>query len=249
MAAVTPVAAARGGQDDAGSRYVVPMKVHVIRTQTSWPVTGVWSALSVAVAVVCSFSFLQPAWFLRKDAHYASGALVLQFGLFSFCLLDPRHTPPLVCRTFQEDRQHSSSTLWPVVCVLCGSAALVLDICAILALVTLALPSHLWRKRVAYLTGHVQLGAVLTILLGVLLYPLGLGSDFVRHHCGDSAAPFWAASCELGWAFMLTLVTALIGLYCPVLARFTVSAALHPDALANLNYIAVSYIEESSENV
>lgn len=72
--------------------------------------------------------------------------------------------------------------------------------------------------------------------VGLLLYPLGLGSPFVRLQCGDSASLYAAGTCELGYAYMVALVATALAAYCPVLARL-ITYKDYTDYWSNLNYM------------
>ena len=63
--------------------------------------------------------------------------------------------------------------------------------------------------------------AVLIMVAGLLIYPLGLESSFFRHYCGDAASSYHSGQCMIGWSYMLGIMGAALSVFCPFLAQFT----------------------------
>jgi hypothetical protein len=126
-------------------------------------VGGLWTLLSLIVAGLSSFSFLQPYWFINRKTLYS-------LGMYSFCLRDdiaaqmPAHfeAGPFTqaCGLYGDyfDFMSLPSDAWQVACVLYGAGCAVLVICALISLLVLCLPS-LCDTRTAVLTGYVQTSA------------------------------------------------------------------------------------------
>ena len=58
------------------------------------------------------------------------------------------------------------------------------------------------------------------ILLGaVLSFPVGLDSRLAQLYC-PGASVYRPASCHVGWAYMLGIMTALLVVFCPVLSHY-----------------------------
>jgi len=111
---------------------------------------------------------------------------------------------------------------------------------AVGAVVSLAhgfLSTHVWRRRASLVAAYIQATAVVPALLGVVLYPLGLGCTFVRSECGSTATVYSSGQCEVAWALVLFIFTLLVSIYCPILARFTVVKEYMPEYYSNLNYL------------
>lgn len=47
------------------------------------PIGVLWTLLSMIVAALCGFSFLQPCWFIHRDSRNS-------LGMFSYCIQDGR---------------------------------------------------------------------------------------------------------------------------------------------------------------
>lgn len=58
----------------------------------------------------------------------------------------------------------------------------------------------------------------LLLMVGLMLYPAGWGSEKVHSYCGPEAAPFRPALCSLGWAFYAAIGGTLASFLCAVLS-------------------------------
>lgn len=58
----------------------------------------------------------------------------------------------------------------------------------------------------------------LLLLVGLMLYPAGWGSEKVKGYCGVEASPFRPALCSLGWAFYAAIGGTLATFLCSVLS-------------------------------
>jgi hypothetical protein len=62
---------------------------------------------------------------------------------------------------------------------------------------------------------------VLVMIAGLIIYPLGFGSAFVRHYCGSKSVMYQTYDCTMGWSFVLAITGTCLAMFCPVLSRFT----------------------------
>lgn len=58
----------------------------------------------------------------------------------------------------------------------------------------------------------------LLLMVGLMLYPAGWGSEKVISYCGPEASPFRPALCSLGWAFYAAIGGTLASFLCAVLS-------------------------------
>ena len=59
------------------------------------------------------------------------------------------------------------------------------------------------------------------ILVGaVILFPVGLDSKFAQHYCPGSRM-YDGGSCQVGWAYILGIMTSALVVFCPVLSHYT----------------------------
>lgn len=58
------------------------------------------------------------------------------------------------------------------------------------------------------------------ILIGaVLSFPVGLDSRLAQRYC-PGARVYSAGSCQVGWAYMLGIMTAALVVFCPILSHY-----------------------------
>ncbi len=117
----------------------------------STPIGILWTLLSIMVAGTCSFSFLQPFWFIHPET-------LNSFGMYSYCVRDLRYKPvSQVCGIYGGNFHFSNlpSNAWQAACVLYGGGCAFLCLGAMCAIMTLCLP-YLCDKRLAIFTGYIQ---------------------------------------------------------------------------------------------
>uniref|UniRef100_T1INH4 Uncharacterized protein n=1 Tax=Strigamia maritima TaxID=126957 RepID=T1INH4_STRMM len=190
------------------------------RSATSWLVTFVWGAVSVAVAGASLISFVQPAWFVRQEKRLDKDVDVFMFGAFSFCY---RIEDDYKCHVYGGlmDSRRSPSGVWQVCGFLYGGGCILLCCCALAALLVSALPSPELRRQAVIGVAITQTVAVVLLLVGLVLFPVGLGSLFVRRHCGEDSSPYHSGSCQMGWSYTMAIVASILAVYCPLLAFLT----------------------------
>ena len=117
----------------------------------STPIGILWALLSIMVAGTCSFSFLQPFWFLHPGT-------LNSFGMYSYCVRDTRLKPTMqVCGIYGGYFHFSNlpSNAWQAACVLYGGGCAFLCLGALFAMMSLCLP-NVCDKRLAIFTGYIQ---------------------------------------------------------------------------------------------
>lgn len=60
------------------------------------------------------------------------------------------------------------------------------------------------------------LPAGLFLILGLMLYPAGWGSEKVQLYCGHDAAPYRTGLCSMGWAFYTAMGGTVLTFICAV---------------------------------
>ncbi|MGH0182948.1 UNVERIFIED_CONTAM: hypothetical protein FKN15_010859, partial [Acipenser sinensis] len=58
----------------------------------------------------------------------------------------------------------------------------------------------------------------LFLILGLMLYPAGWGSQKVQDYCGHDASPYKVGECSLGWAFYTAIGGTVLTFICAVLS-------------------------------
>ncbi|KAK1884070.1 LHFPL tetraspan subfamily member 2a protein [Dissostichus eleginoides] len=81
------------------------------------------------------------------------------------------------------------------------------------------LPWDALDATMALMAGSVfvpESGDGLFLILGLMLYPAGWGSDKVQLYCGADAAPYRAGLCSMGWAFYTAMGGTVLTFLCAV---------------------------------
>ncbi|KAK2173221.1 hypothetical protein NP493_892g02016 [Ridgeia piscesae] len=115
-------------------------------------VSTVWALLSIVVAGVCSFSFLQPFWLVRQRPA------AISLGMYGYCLWDSRfQVPTQVCGIYGGyfSVSHLPSNSWQAACVLYGGGCAFLCFGALLAVLTLCFQRQL-DSKIAVFNGYIQ---------------------------------------------------------------------------------------------
>lgn len=73
-------------------------------------------------------------------------------------------------------------------------------------------------KPIISLSGPGFVPTGLLLIVGLMLYPTGWGSEKVASLCGLEASPFRPAGCSLGWAFYTAIGGTLGTFLCSVLS-------------------------------
>lgn len=60
------------------------------------------------------------------------------------------------------------------------------------------------------------------ILIGaVVSFPVGLDSKFAQHYCPGARMYNAGESCQIGWAYILGIMSSALVVFCPVLSHYT----------------------------
>ena len=148
----------------------VKVRKHQTSARPVTPVGILWTLLSILVAGTCSFSFLQPFWFIQPQT-------LDSFGMFSYCIRNlhlHRHHSKLTqaCGIYGGQFHFSNlpSHSWQAACVLFGGGCVMHCTAALLAICSLCMPRRC-NKRLSIASGYMQLMAGEMCLLIHFLTP------------------------------------------------------------------------------
>ncbi|KAI0207361.1 hypothetical protein LSAT2_007979 [Lamellibrachia satsuma] len=183
----------------------------------SSPVGIVWTLLSILLSGICSVGFLQPFWFV----NLATGDAI---GLYSYCLhkrYDETDFETRTCEFYSVNFRLADlpTNAWQVACLSYAAGCALLCKGALLAMLTMWLPSRC-TGRVVKVAAFSQTLAVLFLLAGLLSFPLGLDSELAQVYCGRCSA-FDSGSCAVGWTYMIATAATALAVFCPILSRYT----------------------------
>ncbi|XP_060894629.1 LHFPL tetraspan subfamily member 2a protein-like [Labrus mixtus] len=194
---------------------------HVIVTCRSM----LWTLLSILVAFAELIAFMSPDWLLgfpRSDSS-ASGAGVdsgeyrPSLGLYSRCLRIGRRGVGVSCGPYAGSFGEVASGFWQAAMLFLAAGTLVLGVVACISIFSLCFQSIL-KKSLFNICGLLQAIAGLLLMVGLMLYPAGWGSEKVKSYCSPDASPFRPALCGLGWAFYTAIGGTLATFMCAVLS-------------------------------
>ncbi|XP_061674110.1 LHFPL tetraspan subfamily member 2a protein-like [Syngnathoides biaculeatus] len=177
-----------------------------------------WTLLSILVAFAELIAFMSPDWLLgfpRNDSD--SGGFRPSLGLYSRCLRLGARGGGVSCGPYAGTFGEVASGFWRAAMLFLAAGILVLGVVACLSVFSVCFQSIL-RKSIFNICGLMQAAAGLLLLVGLMLYPAGWGSEKVLSYCGAEASPFRPALCSLGWAFYAAVGGTLAAFLCAVLS-------------------------------
>ncbi|XP_042343381.1 LHFPL tetraspan subfamily member 2a protein-like [Plectropomus leopardus] len=192
---------------------------HVIVTCRSM----LWTLLSIIVAFAELIAFMSSDWLLGFPRSSASGAGVdsgeyrPSLGLYSRCLRVGARGVGVSCGSYARTFGEVASGFWQAAMLFLAAGMLVLGVVACISIFSLCFQSIL-RKSIFNICGLLQAIAGLLLMVGLMLYPAGWGSEKVIGYCGPEASPFRPALCSLGWAFYAAIGGTLGSFLCAVLS-------------------------------
>ncbi|XP_057687003.1 LHFPL tetraspan subfamily member 2b [Corythoichthys intestinalis] len=194
---------------------------HVIVTCRSM----LWTLLSILVAFAELIAFMSPDWLLgfpRSDSSVSrdgvdSGEYRPSLGLYARCLRLGNRGGGVSCGPYAGTFAEVASGFWRAALLFLAAGILVLGVVACVSVFSMCFQSIL-RKSIFNICGLMQAIAGLLLLVGLMLYPAGWGSEKVISYCGAEASPFRPALCSLGWAFYAAIGGTLATFLCAVLS-------------------------------
>lgn len=194
---------------------------HVIVTCRSM----LWTLLSIVVAFAELIAFMSPDWLLgypRIDPSASrSGGDSEEYrpslGLYSRCLRIGSRGVGVSCGPYAGTFGEVASGFWQAAMLFLAAGTLVLGVVACISIFSLCFQS-IMKKSLFNICGLLQAIAGLLLMVGLMLYPGGWGSEKVKSYCGSEALPFRPAMCSLGWAFYAAIGGLLATFLCSVLS-------------------------------
>ncbi|XP_037114462.1 LHFPL tetraspan subfamily member 2a protein-like [Syngnathus acus] len=189
---------------------------HVIVTCRSM----LWTLLSIVTAFAELIAFMSPDWLLgfpRSDSHVNSSEYRPSLGLYARCLRLDTRGGGVSCGPYAGSFAEVASGFWQAAMLFLAAGILVLTVVACVSIFSMCFQSIL-GKSIFNICGLMQAIAGLLLLVGLMLYPAGWGSEKVISYCGDEASPFRPALCSLGWAFYAAIGGTLATFLCAVLS-------------------------------
>ncbi|CAG5924394.1 LHFPL tetraspan subfamily member 2a protein-like isoform 1-T2 [Menidia menidia] len=191
---------------------------HVIVTCRSL----LWTLLSIVVAFAELIAFMSPDWLLGFPRPGSMNGIDFgeyrpSLGLYSRCLRVGSRGVGVSCGPYAETFQDVASGFWQAAMLFLAAGTLLLGCVACISIFSLCFQSIL-KKSIFNICGLLQAIAGLLLMVGLMLYPAGWGSEKVISYCGPEALPFRPFLCSLGWAFYAAIGGTLGTFLCAVLS-------------------------------
>ncbi|XP_028312921.1 LHFPL tetraspan subfamily member 2a protein-like isoform X2 [Gouania willdenowi] len=138
-------------------------------------------------------------------------------GLYSRCLRAGTRGVGGSCGPYALSFGEVASGFWQAAMLFLAAGTLVLGGVACVSIFSLCFQS-IMKKSLFNICGVLQAIAGLLLMVGLMLYPAGWGSEKVIHYCGPEALPFRPSLCSLGWAFYAAIGGTLGTFLCAVLS-------------------------------
>ncbi|KAJ8263093.1 hypothetical protein COCON_G00155500 [Conger conger] len=192
---------------------------HVIVTCRSM----LWTLLSIVVAFAELIAFMSADWLLGapRNPDPMAGfpgtpeAYRPTLGLYTRCTKVSGYRRGLQCGPYAADFGEIASGFWQASALFLCSGILLLGAVAFVSVFTVCFQS-IMKKSIFNVCGLLQGIAGLFLILGLMLYPAGWGSDKVLSYCGADASPYKLGLCSLGWAFYTAIGGTVLTFICAV---------------------------------
>lgn len=178
-----------------------------------------WGIFSVCYTIIVMVVFTQDEWIGGSDQSKISG----NFGLWRWCVHSDGGRGE--CRGSFISLSTILSSGFTAATVFVGIAV----ISSFLSVILFILLLRYSARFVFKICGSLQLISGLCLLLGLLLYPLGLQSEEITTVCGPKSGPYSLGTCELRWVFLLAVIA-----FCDAIILGSLAFTL---ALKTLSYV------------
>ncbi|XP_049593395.1 LHFPL tetraspan subfamily member 2a protein [Syngnathus scovelli] len=183
---------------------------HVIVTCRSM----LWTLLSIVAAFSELIAFMSSEWLVgfprTPDRHHhgsssssssAGEAYRPTLGIYGRCVKLPHlQRGGVLCGPYAVHFGEIASGFWQATSIFLAAGILLLCAVAFISVFTMCFQS-IMKKSIFNVCGLLQGIAGLFLILGLMLYPAGWGSEKARLYCGVEASPYRVGLCSMGWAF------------------------------------------------
>ncbi|CAF0750669.1 unnamed protein product [Rotaria sp. Silwood1] len=157
----------------------------------------IWMFLTACFAILNIFIFVQPQWIGDTLSSPRAG----HFGLYSYCI-STISDYEFDCQGTWTNFRTILNVPFAVATFFVGFSALLILICLLLFILFLFL-----RPRFVYFIGaFIQIICSICLLIALIVYPFGFDNDTIRTICGYNANNFQLDTCQIRWAYILTII-------------------------------------------
>ncbi|MBN3301129.1 LHFPL tetraspan subfamily member 2a protein [Amia ocellicauda] len=192
---------------------------HVIVTCRSM----LWTLLSIVVAFAELIAFMSADWLVghpktsdsKVSTHSTAEPYRPTLGIYGRCIKVANLRREDLCGPYADHFGEIASGFWQATAIFLAAGILLLCAVAFISVFTMCFQS-IMKKSIFNVCGLLQGIAGLFLILGLMLYPAGWGSDKVLTYCGQDASPYKVGQCSLGWAFYTAIGGTVLTFICAV---------------------------------
>uniref|UniRef100_A0A671P6N0 Lipoma HMGIC fusion partner-like 2 protein n=1 Tax=Sinocyclocheilus anshuiensis TaxID=1608454 RepID=A0A671P6N0_9TELE len=187
---------------------------HVIVTCRSM----LWTLLSIVAAFSELIAFMSTDWLLgfprTPDAVFSPHGETYRptLGIYGRCIRLPHLRRGVLCGPYAVHFTEIASGFWQATSIFLAAAILLLSAVAFISVFTMCFQSIMKKS----IRERVCVCVCLFLILGLMLYPAGWGSDKVQGYCGPDASAYQLGLCSMGWAFYTALGGTVLTFICAV---------------------------------
>ncbi|KAK1174258.1 LHFPL tetraspan subfamily member 2 protein-like [Acipenser oxyrinchus oxyrinchus] len=192
---------------------------HVIVTCRSM----LWTLMSIVVAFAELIAFMSADWLIGRakplvnDIKTSAEPYRPTLGIYGRCIKVANLRRVTLCGPYAENFGEIASGFWQATSIFLAAGLLLLCTVAFISIFTMCFQS-IMKKSIFNVCGLLQGIAGLFLILGLMLYPAGWGSQKVQDYCGHDASPYKVGECSLGWAFYTAIGGTVLTFICAVLS-------------------------------
>lgn len=166
-------------------------------TRNSRAIGVLWAVFSLCFAIINAVVFVQPQWLGDTATSRGTG----YFGLWRSCRL-LQDGQDLICDGRLDDFGTIQTPAFRAATIFVG-----LSVClSMLSVLTMVLFFFMHSSTVFHVCGWMQLSCAISMMVGVLLFPIGWDTPMVREVCGPESDMYALGQCGIRWAFILALI-------------------------------------------
>lgn len=195
-------------------------------------ITVLWIFLTLVLTGAITISVLSPVWFKNEkeieilninelQRSKRTKSKVLTFGLLRSCTREQLADVLFQC-DFYDIFNDKQSIVW----IICGSlfciGLLLFQLCVLLVVFGICLSRSRNAKYRGGLT-YIQGVGVGFLIIAVVLYPIGLNSEYAKSVCGKSSY-YSSGDCTIAWGYVLIIMAVSLTIFCPILGKLSINS-------------------------
>ncbi|XP_064224393.1 LHFPL tetraspan subfamily member 7 protein isoform X1 [Aotus nancymaae] len=169
--------------------------------------SSVRAALGLSLTCISALSLISPAWFQTPT---------FSFGILTYCSWPQGDSWNQSCMTFSS-LEDIPDFAWKVSAVMLLGSWLLLAFNAIFLLSWAVAPKGLWPRGSSGPMPGVQAVAATAMIVGLLVFPIGLASPFVKEVC-EASSMYHGGKCQLGWGYIIAILSAVLVSLLPIIS-------------------------------